>query len=103
MGCAVLVSNKVASRRQPFKPQSHFPIALNHPHLHIVVLDGMYQPVGEGVRFHRVTVPSHTQLQTLFAGLIARVLLGVCSPDRSAIRIDVTARTAMADCVVITS
>ena len=43
-------------------------------HLHMLVLDGAYQPIGERVRFHFVPAPSDAQMQALLIRIIARIL-----------------------------
>ena len=54
--------------------QRHGSAANVNVHLHMLVLDGVYEPVGERVRFRSVAAPSEAQLQALLTRLIARIV-----------------------------
>ena len=54
--------------------QRHGSAANLNVHLHMLVLDGVYEPVGEQVRFRPVSAPSEAQLQSVLTRLIARIL-----------------------------
>ena len=54
--------------------QRHASAANLNVHLHMLVLDGVVEPVGEQVRFRSVAAPSEAQLQLLLTRLIARMV-----------------------------
>ena len=54
--------------------QRHGSAANINVHLHMLVLDGVYEPVGERVRFRSVAAPSEEQLQALLTRLVTRIV-----------------------------
>ena len=54
--------------------QRHGSAANLNVHLHMLVLDGVYEPIGERVRFHFVPAPSDAQVKHLLTTMIARIL-----------------------------
>ena len=54
--------------------QRHGSAANLNVHLHMLVLDGVYEPGAEHVRFRPVLAPTEAQLQALLARLITRLL-----------------------------
>ena len=54
--------------------QRHGSAANLNVHLHMLVLDGVYEPIGERVRFRPVPAPGEKQLQTLLTRLAARIV-----------------------------
>ena len=54
--------------------QRHGSAANLNVHLHMLVLDGVYEPTGEHVRFRPLPAPTEAQLQALLVRLITRLL-----------------------------
>jgi len=54
--------------------QRHGSAANVNVHLHMLVLDGVVEPIGERMRFRPVAAPSEAQLQRLLTRLIARMV-----------------------------